>query len=110
MILGYMDKANQAISSQTGHSSNMAGLSTSKKEREIARILATKFHTETAIELGLEVKINPIMKDLIINRPTVKKKWNKWQKTENMAETAESIEENQSAWLVTLKEDIAELK
>jgi hypothetical protein len=77
MILGYMDKTNQVISSQTGHSSNMAGLSTSKKEREIARILATKFHKEPVIDLGLEVRLNPIMKDLIINRPAVKKKRSK---------------------------------
>ena len=66
--LGYMDKANQAISIETGRSSNMVGLSTSKKEREIARILATKFHTELAIKPRLEARINPIMRDLIINR------------------------------------------
>ena len=77
MIFGYMYKANQAISNQTCHSSNMVILSTSKMEREIARILATKFHTEPAIDPGLEVRINPIMKDLIINRPTVKKKQRK---------------------------------
>jgi hypothetical protein len=52
----------------------MAGLSTGKMEREIARILATKFHMEPTIDLGLEVRINPIMKDLIINRPAIKKK------------------------------------
>jgi flagellar basal body rod protein FlgF len=50
MILEYMDEANQAISNQTCHSSNMAGLSTGKMEREIARILATKFHTEPVID------------------------------------------------------------
>jgi hypothetical protein len=105
-----MDKANQAISSQTGHSSNMAGLSTGKMEREIARILATKFHMEPAIDPGLEVRLNPIMKDLIINRPAVKKKWSKRHKTENMVETAESIGENQPAWLVSLKKEIAKLK
>ena len=74
MILGYMDKANQSISSQTDHSSNMASLSTSKKEKEIARILATKFHMEPAIDPGLEDRLNPIMKDLIINRPAMKNK------------------------------------
>jgi hypothetical protein len=73
MILEYMDEANQAISSQIGHSSNMAGLSTGKMEREIACILETKFHTEPTIDPGLEVRINPIMKDLIINMPAVKK-------------------------------------
>jgi hypothetical protein len=110
MILGYMDKANQAISSQIGHSSNMAGLSTSKKEREIARILATKFHTKPAIDTGLEVSLNPIMKDLIINRPTMKKKRSKRQKIENMDKTTKSSGENKPAWLVTLKEEIVELK
>jgi hypothetical protein len=75
--LGYMDKANQAISSETGHSSNMAGLSTSKKERAIARILATKFHMEPATDPELEVRLNPIMRDLIINRQAVKKKQSK---------------------------------
>jgi hypothetical protein len=79
--LGYMDEANQAISSETGHSSNMAGLSMSKKEREIARILATKFHMEPAIDPELEVRINPIMRDLIINKQAMKKKWSKQQKT-----------------------------
>jgi hypothetical protein len=73
MILGYMNKANQDISSQIGHSSNMAGLSTSKKEREIAHILATKFHTTPAIDPRLEFRLNPIMKDIIINMPVVKK-------------------------------------
>jgi hypothetical protein len=110
MILEYMDKANQAISNQIGHSSNMVGLSTSKMEREIAHILATKFHTEPVMHPRLEVRLNPIMKDLIINRPAVKKKWSKRQKTENMAETAESIGENQLAQLVSLKKEIVELK
>jgi hypothetical protein len=76
-----MDKSNQAIASQAGHSSNMAILSTSKKERAVARILATKFHTEPATDPGSEVRLNPIMRDLIINRPVVKKKWSKQQKT-----------------------------
>jgi hypothetical protein len=50
MKVGYMDKFNQSISSETGHSSNREGLSTSKKERAIAHILATKFHMEPAID------------------------------------------------------------
>jgi hypothetical protein len=110
MILEYRDKANQAISSQTGHSSNMVGLSIGNMEREIAGILATKFHTEPHIEPGLEFRLNPIMKDLIINRPTVKKKQSKRSKTKSMAEMVESIGENQPAWLVSLKKEIAELK
>ena len=65
MKLGYMD---QAISGETGHSGNMADLPTSRKEREIAHILVTKFHTQLATDSGLEVKINPFMRDLVINR------------------------------------------
>jgi hypothetical protein len=65
MKLGYMD---QAISGETSHSGNMADLPMSGKEKAIARILETKFHTEPATYSGSEVKLNPIMKDLIINR------------------------------------------
>ena len=57
--LGYMDKT---ISSETGH------LPMSNKERVIARILMTKFHTEPTTESGLEVRLNPIMRDLVINK------------------------------------------
>jgi hypothetical protein len=88
----------------------MAGLPTSNKEREIACILATKFHTEPSTDSELKVRINPITRDLIINRRVVKKKRSKRQKTETIAETAESIGENQPVWLDTLKEEIAKLK
>jgi hypothetical protein len=43
----------QAITSETGLSSNMAHLPTSRKERVIARILETKFHIELATNSGL---------------------------------------------------------
>jgi hypothetical protein len=102
-----MDKA---ISSKTGHSGNMADLPTSKKERVIAHILATKFHTEPATDSKLEVRLNPIMRDLVINRRVVKKKRSKRQKKETIAETTESVGENQPVWLDTLKEEIAKLK
>jgi hypothetical protein len=107
MKLGYMD---QATSSETGYSGNVASLPTSSKEWEIARILATKFHTEPVIDSGLEVRLNPIMKDLVINRRAVKKKWTKRQKKEVIVETAESVGENQPVWLDTLKDEIAKLK
>jgi hypothetical protein len=64
MKLGYMD---QATSSEIGYSCNVASLPTSSKEREIACILATKFHIEPVIDSGLEVRLNPIIKDLVIN-------------------------------------------
>jgi hypothetical protein len=100
----------QAISGETGHSSNMEDLPTSRKERVIVHILATKFHTEPATDSGLEVKLNPIMRDLVINRRAVKKKRSKRQKKETVAETTESVGENQPTWLDTLKEEIAKLK
>jgi hypothetical protein len=65
MKLGYMD---QPTSSETGYSGNMESLPMSSKEREIACILATMFHTKPIIDSGLEVRLNPIMKDLVINR------------------------------------------
>ena len=107
MKLGYMDKA---ISSETGHSGNMEYLLTSKKERVIACILATKFHTKPTTDSRLEFKLNPIMRDLIINRRAAKKKRSKRQKKETVAETVESVGENKLAWLDTLKEEITKLK
>jgi hypothetical protein len=40
-----------------------------KKEKLVVRILATNFHTKSADEPGSgeEIRLNPIMKDLIIN-------------------------------------------
>jgi hypothetical protein len=102
-----MDKA---ISSETGYSGNMVDFPTSKKEKVIAHILATKFHTEPVTDSKLEVRLNPIMRDLVINRRAVKKKWSKRQKKETIAETTESVGENQPVWLDTLKEEIAKLK
>jgi hypothetical protein len=67
----YMDKA---ISNETGYSGNMEDFPTSKKEKVIAQILVTKFHTEPVTDSKLEVRLNPLMKDLVINRRTVKKK------------------------------------
>jgi hypothetical protein len=86
--LGDMDQANQTTSSETIFSTNMENPSISKKEKSIARILATKFHTGPATEPELEVILNPIMRDLIINvhedrryKRAVKRKQRKWQKT-----------------------------
>jgi hypothetical protein len=59
----------QGASSELGYSNNMTNLSMKKKENLVARILAMKFHTKPAEEPGVdkEVRLNPIMKDLIIN-------------------------------------------
>jgi hypothetical protein len=70
----------------------------------------TKFHTEPATDSKMEARLNPVRRDLIINRPTIKKKQSKRQKKETIAETTESVGENQSVWLDTLKEEIAKLK
>jgi hypothetical protein len=70
-----MDKAK---SSETGYSSNMLDFPANKKERVLAHILATKFHIEPTIDSQLEVKLNPTMKDLVINRLAAKKKRSKW--------------------------------
>jgi hypothetical protein len=67
--LGNMDKADRVAFSEPGFSMNMTNSSLKKKEKLVARILATKFHTKPAGEPGAdkEVRLNPIMKDLIIN-------------------------------------------
>jgi hypothetical protein len=104
-----MDKAKL---SKTGYSSNMLGLPANKEERVLAHLLATKFHTEPVIDSRLEVKLNPTIKDLVINRPAAKKKMSKWhKKEESTVKAAESVGENQPVWLdSSLKVEIAKLK
>jgi hypothetical protein len=70
----YMDKAK---SRETGYSGNMLDFLMNKKERVLAHILATKFHTKPVIDSRLEVRLNPTMKDLVINRSVTKKKRSK---------------------------------
>jgi hypothetical protein len=65
--LGDMDQADQTISSETRFSTNMENPSMSKKEKSIAHILATRFHTDLATEPKSEVRLNLVMRDLIIN-------------------------------------------
>jgi hypothetical protein len=114
-----MDKTDQVVPNEPGFSTNMTNLSLKKKEKLVARILAMKFHTKSVEEpeMDKEVRLNPIMKDLIINgyadehhTQVVKRKQSKRQKTEIKAEMIESVGENQPAWLDTLKEEIANLK
>jgi hypothetical protein len=97
-------------SNDIDYSGNMLDFPVNKVERVVAHILATKFCTEPAINSTLEAKMNPIMKDLVINRPVAKKKRSKRQKEESTAEMAESVRENQSVWLDSLKEEIAKIK
>jgi hypothetical protein len=104
-----MDKAK---SSETGYLSNMLGFPVNKEERVLAHILATKFHTEPIIDSRLEVKMNPTIKDLVINRPVAKNKRSKHhKKEESMAKAAKSVGENQPVWLdSSLKEETAKMK
>jgi hypothetical protein len=69
-------------SSETGYSSNMLDFPANKEERVLGHILANKFHTEPTIDSRLEVKMNPTMKDLVINKPVAKKKRSKQKKKE----------------------------
>jgi hypothetical protein len=68
--LGKMDKVDQAPPSEPGFSTIMVNSSMNKKERLVARILETKFHTDPATrqEVDKEVGLNPIIRDLIIKR------------------------------------------
>jgi hypothetical protein len=68
-----MDKADRAAFSEPGFSTNMTNSSLKKREKLVARILATKFYTKPSGEPGAdkEVRLNPVMKDLIINEHTV---------------------------------------
>ena len=104
-----MDKAK---SNEIGYSSNMLDFLGSKEERVLVRILETKFHTEPAIDSRLEVRLNPTMKYLVINRPDAKKKRSKQhKKEESMVKAAESVGENKLIWLdSSLKAEITKLK
>jgi hypothetical protein len=62
-----MDNVNRTVSSTTGFSTNVSSLPISEKERWVAQILATKFHTEPATESESGVRLNPVMRDLVIN-------------------------------------------
>jgi hypothetical protein len=55
----------------------MLDFPTNKEERVLAHILATKFDIDPTIDSWLEVRMNPTMRDLVINRPTAKKKRSK---------------------------------
>jgi hypothetical protein len=117
--LGKMDTIDQVASSEPVFSTNMTNSSLKKRVKLVARILATKFYTKPSGEPGADekVRLNPIMKDLIINRyagehhtRAVKRKQSKHQKTEVKDEVVESVGENQPAWLETLKEEIVKMK
>jgi hypothetical protein len=64
-----MDTTDQVASNEPGFSTNMTNSSLKKTEKLVARILAMKIYTKPLGEPGenKEVRLNPIMKDLIIN-------------------------------------------
>ena len=105
--------------SKPGNSNSMTKLSIKKKERHVVQRLATTFHTKYADEprSGEEIRLNPIMKDFIINgyadgyyMKTGKSKRNKQHKKETKAGMIEGTEETQPGWIDTLNEEIANLK
>ena len=78
-------------------------------------MLATKFHTEPKTKTKSGVKLNPVMRDLVINEhvdntchPAAKKKRRKRRKLEAKTEI-ESVGENFD-WWSTLEEEIAKLR
>jgi hypothetical protein len=107
------------VFSKPGNSNNMTGLSSKKRERHAAQLLTTKFCAKSADEPGAgeEIRLNPIMKDLMINGYTDghytqageskrKKRWKEEVKTGIVKGT----EEDQPSWLDTLREEIEKLK
>jgi hypothetical protein len=64
-----MGRKIQRFFSKPGNSNNMTKLSSKKRERQAAQLLAIKSREKSADEPGSseEIRLNPIMKDLIIN-------------------------------------------
>ena len=61
-------------SNETSYSGNMLNFPASMKEKVVSQRLATKFHIVPVSDSRLERRLNPIMRDLVINRPAMKKK------------------------------------
>jgi hypothetical protein len=98
------EEKDSMVFSKSGSSKNMTEFSNKKRERHVAQILITKSHAKSVDEprLSEEIKLNPIMKDLIINgfadgyntQVGVSKR-KKQRKERAKAGTVESIKENQ---------------
>ena len=74
--IGSWSLANQGVEgkdptifSKPGNSNNMTRISSKKRERHVVQLLTTKFRAKAADEpiSGEEIRLNPIIKDLIIN-------------------------------------------
>jgi len=104
------------VSGMTGFSTNVLSRPISKKERCLLQMLVTKFHTkpETKIESG--VKLNPVMRDLVINEhadntchPAIKNKRSRRWRRENKTQMIESVGENID-WWSALEDEITKLR
>jgi hypothetical protein len=111
-----MDNTHQIVSDTNGFSAKVPSRSISKNERWVLQMLATKFHTEPEIETELGVKLNLVMRDLVINEhventfhPAAKKKRRKRRKSEAKTEMIESIGGNYDRWSA-LEEEISKLR
>jgi hypothetical protein len=113
------DEKDLVVFSEPRNSNNMTKLSSKKRERHVAQLMTTQFHSKSTDETGSgeEIRLNPIMKDLIINgyadghctqagERNMKKRW----KEEVKDGTIKGTEEDQPSWLNTLKEEIEKLK
>jgi hypothetical protein len=76
----------------------------------------TKFHTEPETETELGVRLNPVIRDLVINEhidntyhPATKKKRRKRRKSEAKTEMIKSVGENFD-WWSTLEGEITKLR
>jgi hypothetical protein len=111
-----MDNTYQTVSGATRFSTNVPSSSISKNERWVLQILATKFHTEPETKTESGVKLNPVMRDLVINEhadntchPAAKKKRRKRRRTAAKTEMIESVGENLD-WWSTLEEEITKMR
>jgi hypothetical protein len=114
-----VEEKDPTVFSKPGNSNNMTGLSSKKRERHVVQLLTTKFRAKSVDEPGSgeEIRLNPIMKDLIINgyadghyMQAGERKRKKRRKEEVKAGTVKGTEEDQPSWLDTLKEEIEKLK
>jgi hypothetical protein len=63
------EEKDTTVFSKLGNSNNMTGLSSKKRKRDAVQFLTTKSCAKSAneSESGEEIRLNPIMRDLIIN-------------------------------------------
>jgi hypothetical protein len=111
-----MDYIHQKASSAIGFSAKVPGRSINKNERWFLQMQATKFHTELETETKSGVRLNHVIRDIVINEhayntyhPAAKKKRSKRRKLEAKTEMIKSIGENFD-WWSTLEEEIAKLR